>query len=60
VINHKKGESKARERGHQPEEVAAELRNKSICPTKKFWSKSQGYKYPTIYCSFEVNDTQEI
>jgi hypothetical protein len=60
VINHKKEERKARERDHQSEEVDAELRNKSICTTRKFWNKRQGYKYPTIYCPFEVDDTQEI
>jgi hypothetical protein len=57
VINHKKGERKARERGHEPEEVTAELQNKFICPTKKFWDKRQGYKYPTIHCPFEVSST---
>jgi hypothetical protein len=60
VINHKKGERKAREMGHQPEEVAAELRNKSICPTREFWDKRQEYKYFTIHCPFEVDDTREI
>jgi hypothetical protein len=60
VINHKKGERKASERGHQAEEVAAELRNKSICPTREFWDKRQVYKYPTIHCPFEVDDTQQI
>jgi hypothetical protein len=60
VINHKKRERKARERGHQLEEVAAELQNKSIYPTRKFWDKREGYKYPTIQCPFEVDDTQEI
>jgi hypothetical protein len=47
MINHKKGERNAREKGHQPEEVTVELRNKSVCPTRKFWGKRQGYKYPT-------------
>jgi hypothetical protein len=46
--------------GHQSEEVVAELRSKSICPTRKFWGKRQGYKYPTIHYPFEMDDTQEI
>jgi hypothetical protein len=40
--------------------VTAELRNKFICPTRKSWDKGQEYKYPTIHCSFKVDDTQEI
>jgi hypothetical protein len=60
MINHKKRERKARERSHQPEEVVAELRSKSVCPTRKLWGKRQGYKYPTIHYPFEVDDTQEI
>jgi glycine betaine/choline ABC-type transport system substrate-binding protein len=60
MINHKKGERKARERGHQPEKVAAEFRNKSICLTSEFWNKKQGYKYITNHYPFDVDDTQEI
>jgi hypothetical protein len=46
VINHKKGERKTRERDHQSEEVAAELRNKFISPTRKFWAKVKGINTP--------------
>jgi hypothetical protein len=35
-------ERKIREMDHQPEEIVAELRNKSIRPTKKFWTKFKG------------------
>jgi hypothetical protein len=44
---------------HQPEEFAAELRKKSICLTRKFWDKRQGYKYSTIHCPLNVGDSQE-
>jgi hypothetical protein len=46
MINHKKGERKTRERDYHPEEVAAECRNKSISPTRKFWAKVKGINTP--------------
>jgi hypothetical protein len=50
VINHKK-KKKARERGHQPEEDAAELRSKFICPKRNFEVKGKGINTPpsTVY-----------
>jgi hypothetical protein len=46
VINHKKVERKTREKDHQPEEVAAELRKKFISPKRKFWVKVKGINTP--------------
>jgi hypothetical protein len=37
-----KTERKARERGHQPEKVVAELRSRSICPTTNVGIKDKG------------------
>jgi hypothetical protein len=48
VINHKKKKRNARERVHQSEEVAAELRKSLLVPQGNFGIKKQGYKYPTI------------
>jgi hypothetical protein len=50
----------AREGVHQSEKIAAELRKKKfICPTRKFWDKRQGYKYPTTPCPLDVGESQE-
>jgi hypothetical protein len=47
VINHKnKKEEGKKERGHQPEEVAAKSRSSSICPTRKFWTQTKGINTP--------------
>jgi hypothetical protein len=46
VINHKKKERKARERVHQSEEVAAELRKSLFVPQENFGIKDKGINIP--------------
>jgi hypothetical protein len=46
VINHKKKERKARERVHQSEEVAAELRKSLFVPQGNFGIKGKGINIP--------------
>jgi hypothetical protein len=60
VINHnnKKEEGK-KERGHQPEEVAAKFRSNSICPTTKSWAQNKRYKYPTIRYPLGMSDSRK-
>jgi hypothetical protein len=56
----RKGKIKAGDGGnHQPEEVAAEFRSNPICPTRKFWTQSMRYKYPSIHCPLGVGDSWE-
>jgi hypothetical protein len=59
VINHKKGEREPMERGHQPKNSLQNSGTSLFVPQGNFRGKGQRYKYPIIYCPFEVDDTQK-
>jgi RNase H-fold protein (predicted Holliday junction resolvase) len=60
IIKHKKEErERARERAYWSEEVANELRSNFICPTRKFWTQNEEYKYPTILYPLGMSDSRE-
>jgi hypothetical protein len=59
VINHKKGKREAREWGHQPKNSLQNSGTSLFVPQENFRVKGKRYKYPIIYCPFEVDDTQK-
>jgi hypothetical protein len=60
VINHKKREKKARNEGVTSQKKSLLNSEQVHLSYKEILGAEVGYKYPTISCSFEMDDTQEI